>query len=347
MTYRRVYPASNKSSFTENDNIEFRLDFPNSSIRRGSVTLSGVLTVTNIGASTSYDTMTGAYSFFESVVTEFNGNVVENLINSPRRVKMLMTATQDDNFLIGQATNCAALRLARDKQCPAFLAGERDSNALPFTISVDSCVNRCDAHIPYRKTGQVRINLRVAPTVDVFTNAGVGMTWTLTNMEMNYEVVDESRSGAITADVYHYVKHQIASGQSSIQTRVPAVCDAVSISFITSANEHKDSHNNLVMDEPKDVKSVQFTLNNNLSMVQFPMTEREEILFNYKLALGRSAYSNITLDKLNRSVGYGIGLAYGVPVNMNTSSLGVDLVSGVLGSAPVSMFMYFRSQIQI
>ena len=237
--YKKAYPQSQKASYIENENVEFRLNFPDASLRRGSVRLSGVLSVNNPANNTMIDAPCGCDALFQNITTEFNGVVVENLLNAPRLVKMKVMATQDDGQML--SSNITGMRCARDKQTTTLLAGEKTLQKYPFTIRLNSVVNRTDRDVPYSKTGEVRINVRTSPNNDFLQN---GSSYTLSNLEMNYEVSEGGESKSpVRAITYHYIKHNVNSSRMSIQTAVPAVCNGVSCSFILSSKEHTQADN--------------------------------------------------------------------------------------------------------
>ena len=99
------------------------------------------------------------------------------------------------------------------------------------------------------------------------------------------------------------------------------------------------------MSLPPNVQSVEWTLNDNLSVVQYDMSSREEIVMNYIKSLGDAMYNGMSLQKLNQKRAFGIGLDFGQEIDLNRNKIGLDFVSDVNNTAPQSLFMYFRSVI--
>ena len=77
-------------------------------------------------------------------------------------------------------------------------------------------------------------------------------------------------------------KTNISSGFSNIQTKVPAVCDGVSMTFQPSADEGNKSLNNTQLSLLPNVSEVVFTFNDSTnSLVSYSIKDDEELVERY------------------------------------------------------------------
>ena len=343
--YKSVLPQSQQESYSANSNIEFVLNFPNESIKQGSIRLCGALVMTNLDANTQIDAQTGIHSAFNSIVTSFNGRVVESLNSYPRIHKMKMQTRQDDPQTIASSLNLTSLKLARDEQTTSFLQGAVDINNLPFSCKLNFVLNNTNSDVPFSKTGVVRIQIRTSSDVEFMTNKGTSV-YSLKNLEMWYQVDQDGGkgSGAVMATTYHLVKHTINSNSVAISTKVPAKCESAACSFILASEENSDDHNNLKCAELPSVSRVQWNINDEMSIVKYSVESPLEILLNYLRAMGSNQYNNFRVPYLqNEERVYGIGLDFFGAIDLSQNALGLEIVSAADNTTPYSMFMYFRS----
>ena len=344
--YKSILPQSQKSSYFQNENIDFLLSFEKESIKRGSIRLSGNLKVDTIGT-TQIDGLTGIHSAISSIVTEFvTKGVVENLQQYARHHKMSMLARQDDAQVLGTSVNVTSLKVPRNDMTTSFIAGVDRLDTLPFCCKLDFMLNKCDKDIPYSKTGNIRISLRTASAAEFMTGAGATTKYSLTNLELHYQTEPSSGSAGSVQSVSTYmIKHIIDSNLNSTSTRVPAVVQSMSASFIKSSQENSNLFNNLECAELPNVSRLQFQFNDEMDVVKYDITSREEILYNYLKSMGRSDYNSVRTANLdNESRTFGIGLDFYGGINLLNQKFGMDVLSSADSTDnKYSMYMYFRS----
>ena len=147
IVYHEIIPNNLQTSYTEFQNVDFELSFPNRKINLGSIRLEGELEVKYDGVflnSTAQkdpagaggevnqkdikmDGMVGAHSLFESITTTVNQpekgkNVIENLNEYPRYAKMANSATsgRDDQ---NNSNNVCELKSPLDQYLNNVLQG--------------------------------------------------------------------------------------------------------------------------------------------------------------------------------------------------------------------------------
>ena len=73
--YKAVLPRSNQSSYSANENIDFNINCEGQTIKQGSIRLNGTLKVTNPGANTQMDGLTGIHSVISNITTISNERI--------------------------------------------------------------------------------------------------------------------------------------------------------------------------------------------------------------------------------------------------------------------------------
>lgn len=346
--YKSILPQSQQDSYGPNSNIDFNLSFEGQSIKQGSIRVSGNLVLANQGATTEIDALTGIHGCWSSIVTEFQTKgVVENLQQYPRLHKMKMLARQDDAQALGTSVNITSLKLPRDDMTNSFTFGAEGLDNLPFCCKLDIMLNRTNADISYSKTGAIRLSLRTASKDQFLTGAVEATEYSITNLELHYQVEEGTKSGPVQSTTYYLIKHSIDSNNNSVSSRVPATVQSVSCSFILASRENQGAYNNLECAELPGVSRVQWTFNDKLSVVKYDINTREEILYNYLKSMGRSNYNSIrTADLVNQTRTYGMGLDFYGGINLLNQKLGMDVVSSADNTNVFSMYMFFRSVVQ-
>ena len=349
--YKTILPQSVRDSYGENENISFVLSFAGQRIKQGSLRLCGNLTVSNLGVtSVSYDALTGVHSLWSSVVVESEKRgVIENLQALPRYIHMQSETLRDDTDVLSNSDQTTSLTLARDDQTTKFLGGVVKRNDLPFSCKLQCCLNKSSGDISFARNGVITLSIRTASKNQFLTNAGATSEYSLSDVMLMYQTEPEKGGSApVSASTYHMVKHTISSGSSSVQTRVPAVCESVSCSFVQAGRENSNDYNNNECSVLPGVSRVQWEFNDSMSMVKYDMTERDEILYNYIRSMGVSDFNNVRVNTLvNESKTYGIGLNFYAGVNLLKEKIGVDIISSVTNNTPYSMYMFFRSAVSL
>ena len=352
LLYKSVLPNSQRSSYGPNENVNFKLSFEGTKMKKGSLRLNGKLKFTDTTADAvtnfkdvQYSALTGIHSAFVGIVSSFDKmGVVENIQDFPRFHKMKMMSLSDTSQAVAVSDNITSLKLASDLQTNSFLYGAKTYKYLPFSCDLDIMVNRTNRDIPYSKTGDINLQFRLASNAEFYTATDTtrGRSWELQDLELTYQCeasTPADNKQKVSGTAYYSVKHSISSNLSSINTNVPAVCNAVSCSFVLTANENQQDKDHLGIVRPPGISSVKFNFNDSLSMVHYEMKSDEELLLNYFRSMGNSPYHDVNIRDYD---GFGIGLKFG-PVDLNKNKLGLELLTSIDNTNPHSLYMYFHS----
>ncbi len=369
--YASVLPENNKDSFEEFDNVDFVLAHEGRALNLGSVRLHGVVDVTqnnNPLTSTTDDTnlkdikldgMVGAHSFCESWTCEMNGQIVENITSYPRYVKMAMTATNgvDD---MNNASNVCELKAPIDKMTNQALkgvvggAGETNfTNYAPdFSIRPSICVNSGRGMLPYKKSGDIRLTVTLARVLAALYGLDVDSStkYVLRDLRVVYTTSPEpeSMSEPVMLRTKLNIKQSIQSSFSNVQTKVPAVCSAMSASFQSQANENQGKYNNMELNAVPNLTQTQFLFNDSTNtLVTYLIKNNVEVIGRYIDSFVDTGRNALSPAKLADNNGFGVGLNFSEEIDLSNQKFSVQLSSAVSSASPMIIYMYFHSMIQL
>ena len=143
-------------------------------------------------------------------------------------------------------------------------------------------------------------------------------------------------------------KTNISSGFSNIQTKVPAVCDGVSMTFQPSADEGNKSLNNTQLSLLPNVSEVVFTFNDSTnSLVSYSIKDDEELVERYLESLSKGGENNAKMSNILANEAYGIGLDFRDRINLSNQKLNTQITSDVNSSNPFVAYLYFHSMVSV
>ena len=145
------------------------------------------------------------------------------------------------------------------------------------------------------------------------------------------------------------LKSNVNSNLSNQSSRVPAICDSVSVSFLDLNHEVSQRFNNVELERPPNIEKMRFMFNDSTSKyISYELKTQPEIVAEGLKALNEgSASNNIRLDTLNANKGFIAGLKFGEQVPLNKQKFNVQIESGIKTVRPFLMFQYFQSLISL
>ena len=354
MSYKSVFPDSVKTSYNPNENISFSMEFSNESLVGGSVRLYGQVNfkvggVDTLGTDT-IDTLTGVHSAISSIsVSTANQGVIQQLLQPARFRKMRQQASQDVGDLVSRSDNVTALCTARTNQMNSLLKGKAGSeNIQPFCIPLDVCLNQTNGNVPFSKTGKITIDLRTASAFQFMNGTNATAKYELNDLELHYQTAPENPKEQVEMLTSYSMKYIADSSRTSIRTRVPAEAISCSISMMPTDEENAHEHNALKCAVPPGLQSVQYNLNDGLNLVRYEMKTREQQLLNYFESLGENDKNQISISEMDLSNNeFGLGLAFGGPVDLSQKPFGFDMVSSIDNTTKHSVYLFFQGLIRL
>ena len=370
--YHSVIPENKKDSYTEYDNIDMMMTFEGRSLNLNSVRLEGVLSVTNNGTSLSssaneakdikLDKLVGAHAFVESIQTSFqNGGLIENLNEYPRLVKSMTSATEGVNSM-NNASNVCQLKAPTDEMTNLLLKGVEVESQLTTPISTDPdfsikpkfCLNSAIGdHLPYSKSGAIRVSINLARVFAVVFGLDVSSLtkYSISDLRLTFTSVPEMpqhMEGAIVMNTILNLKQSIQSSFASIQTKVPAICRGVTISFLKQSAENAERENNTQLMKVEGLNEVQYLFNDSTnSLISYILRDYEEVVSRAIDSVYDSGKNNATMNNLADNQGFLAGLDFGGMVDLRNQKFGFQLESAITSADPMVAFMYFHSQVVV
>ena len=366
ITYHRVIPENLKDAYVEFDQVDFNMDFKDRALVLGSVRLEGEVRVTKGGATLetiptqqiNLDGMVGAHSFVENYTTSIKGgSIIENITEYPRYAKMAMTATAGRSDM-NNSNNVCELKAPLDDMTNQMLQGVvpkvQPGVALrldpDFSIKPLICLNSGAGNLSEKKTGPIRLSLQLVRNNGALFGNDMDATvsYELRNLRLRFTSVPDEGSGSVVLKTKLNIKQSLQSSFSNIQTKVPAVCTAVSVSFQEQANENTATNNNLALDKVPNLSQTQFLFNDSTNtLITYQIKNVSEVLQRYIDSFMDTGRNFLSLQNLANNNGFGIGLDLGQAIDLSNQKFSLQVDSDLSSATPLIAYMYFHSFIEM
>jgi hypothetical protein len=365
------------NTYSPLDLLDFNLNFQGRKMLFGTVRFQAQMQVPNVTGVISqenvadvqfdikYDSMTGAHSVIDTITTNLlTVGQVEDIQQYNRYHAMIMNATQSRNDTMNSYNSCE-MKTPSDLYTPMLLKGMRTKLPLDefsdytvppdFSVKPSFCLNRTtavdsdDNSVSFSKTGTVRISILLARNV-LFGNDVTGQTtYQLINPRIIYQSIpDDGKQAKLQMRVEYGLRTSINSADTVISTRVPAVADGCSISFIPTVHESSGEYNNLAQETLPALSELVFLWNNSSNaMVTYTIRDPVEVADRYIESLKSAGHNNASLQQLKANKSYGVGLAFGTFVNLANQSFNIQMACGVQNTNPFTAHLYFHGLIEL
>ena len=104
-----------------------------------------------------------------------------------------------------------------------------------FSIKPHICLNSVDAKLPYRRSGDIRVSLNLNRLAGALYGLDVDnqTTYKITNLQLTYSCYeDDGDNEAVVLRTVMNIKQSVLSAFSNTASKVPAVVNSVSCSFM-------------------------------------------------------------------------------------------------------------------
>jgi hypothetical protein len=304
--------------------------------------------------------MAGAHGVIDSITTSvLNVGQIESIQSYSRMHAMVMNATQSRNDTMNSYNSCE-LKSPSDlysnmilKQYATKIADSSHRTPADFSVKPTFCLNRFvadDSSVAFSKTGTVRVSIQLSRMTDMlFGTAVSGLTnYEIINPRIIYQSIpDDGKQAKLQMRVEHSLKTSINSSDAVISTRVPAVCDSFSMSFMPTSHESVAEYNNLAQEALPALTELVFLWNNSSNtMVTYTIRDLE-VTDKYLESLKTSGHNTANLQMVSSNKSFGVGLSFGTFVNLANQSFNIQLACGVTNTNPFNVYMYFHSLIEL
>jgi len=364
LLYSRVEPTNVKSTYGEYDTLDFEIVNPGRFLLANGIRVEADVRVKQNNANIVaedilLDPLIGAHSFISNITCETqNQGLLETISDYPRMIRMESSATltKEDCF---SGQKCCEMRTGGEQLSKALLRGVKNISSgatVPvvnadndFSIRPHFCLNNVsgDTNIDLNKTGTIRISVELNRVFAALYGRDVGATtsYTLSDVRLCYTSRDTSAaSGTTTMRTKVCLKSSINSSFANISTKVPAVCDAVSVSFQQQARENQSLHNNVRLEQLPSVTDLQFLFQDSTNKyITYQIRDRAELLNRYLESLRTMGHNNASLATLKGNDSYGIGLSFNGFIDLSMSKFNIQVQSGTSNANAYVAYLYFHS----
>ena len=378
LVYHEVIPNNLKTSYGEFDVVDFTMSHPNRKLNIGSVRVEGEISVkydaqflnsdnvvdgTHINGKQIYlDHLVGSHGIAEQITCEINagGNrqIIENLNEYPRFVKMASASTQGRNDMLN-SNNVCELKAPDNGITNALLQGITPPTDPTISQRVDPdfsfrpliCLNSGSGSLGYNKTGDIMLTLTLARTFALLHGNDVNakVSYSIQNLRVRYTTSPmDDNNDTVVLKTKIAVKQSIQSSFANVQTRVPAVCTAMTASFQTQANENTAVNNNTDLNKVPSLTQTQFLFSNSTNtLISYILKNDSEVIdraIDSMLDTGRNSLNVQTLANNN---GFLLGINFDDAISLADKPLSVQLQSAISSLVPMIIYMYFHSFVEL
>ena len=362
--YHSINPEANRSTYEEFNTVDFVLN-TDRNIVRNSIRIEGKLRVNQTGNTRAtyanrihMNKRVGIHSLLESCRTEINGNIIENVKSDYSRfVHMSQSATksQDDYF---HGSEICELKAPSTDDAIAYCAGQADNTDqaqvfqdVDFSFKPFICLNRASDDIPMARLGnEIRLSFNLARKENMLGGISViaGSNYKITDLRLTFTSKPPAPVPSLQMRSVVDIKAVVNTTNSNIQTRVPAVCHSVSLSFLKQSKENDRNLDTLALERPPKIDSVEFLFNDAVNeLQQFEQKDYGEFMAGYLESLGSAGIHNANPNMVKGNSVFGLGLDFGSEVDLSNQKFGFQMRSAIGGGSEFIAYMYFHSLISL
>ena len=377
--YHSVEPQNLKEKYQQYENIDFVLSFEGRSLELGSVRIEGEWEVTtdanqalpfgsrrddNTDDIILYDRFVGAHSLIESLSVSMSGSQIDHVQDYARFIKMKTTATKSQTDMFNAENACEmkvpSYELAREQLMGEVVPADPGNNGAgdslydpmrnnpDFSIKPVCVLNNASGAVPYRKSGDIHLTINLA-------RVGAALFGFDVDNDVNYSVKNLRvffRSAAdagpqfdqpILATRVLSVKQNFDTTNASLQVRVPAVCNGVSVSALETAKVNSLTANVLDLDKIESVTQVEYLFNDATNqLITYRLRSQPEWIERYLDSFKDGENKNAaTFSNITSNNAWGLGLNFGGAIDLSNQNFALQINRE--DTTPYTMYFYFHS----
>ena len=366
-----------KSSYKEHDQLDFSCGFENRAMVCNTLRLHATLKVykaTNTdldGTEDVYiDPHTGGHTFVASCVTQFQSlGVIESVTEMPRYVKSKTDCENIDNDFCNSDKVCelrsphkAIQKKLILRKVPKSCGGNATNNCKianavasgqisypSFSIKPRICINNVEGNnlLSYQQSGMVKLTVTLERNLGCLFGQDVTSNYyyELSDVFVTYtSAPDVAKPQPVMMRTTVCLKNSINSAFSNVSSKVPAVCNAMTMSFLPQSHEHQPNFNNLALERPPNISAISYLFNDSSNQfVTFEINNRVEMIKRGLESIDGGASNSSSFDNLSANEGYILGLNWETPVNLSNQKFNIQTNSDISSTNPYIVYLYFHS----
>lgn len=364
--YHQVFCENSKSQYGEYDICDFYMVGDGRDLVANSVRIEGDLKICNTGNTRATDQEVyfnpnvGIHGVCEAISVELEKvGVVQRLNEYARLVHMGQMATKDRNDLLN-TNDQIELKSPDIRYSQQYCYGITDPNAtntivrdVDFSFQPEICVNKmAGGNLSMDKTGYIKITLNLARNVAFLYGRGVDQNYNyqLRNLRLTYKSVPTQPSqGAVQMRSSVMIKNSVLTSFSNTSAKVPATCDACSISFLQQIKENTFLDDNLACEELPQITELQFLFNDTSAYIRYVINDKADMVRKYLESLDSSQKNQVNADKWKSNNNFGLGVNFNKFVDLSNSKFNTQINSSDanINNRALVMFSYFHTVISV
>ena len=224
-----------------------------------------------------------------------------------------------------------------------------------FSIKPHLCLNKVSASgsptLSYTKSGAVKLSFNLARNLEVLVgqNVDTNYSYNLSNIKICFRSVpDMNPKASVLMNTTLCLKSSLNSAFSNTSSKVPAVCNAVSVVFLNQNHEYQPNFNNQALEEPPNIKDINYIFNDSTNQyISYQIDERVEMIQRGLESLDFKTSANVSLDLLSANKSFILGINFNTDIDLSSQKFNLQMNSDISNANPFLMYQYFHSQMNI
>lgn len=332
----------------------------------------------------SFDGKIGGHAFCSSYNTSFqNIGLVENLVEAPRYHAMKANGSLSQDDLLSAQYVCegrspdvqiqrqnSQMRVVSDVGGGAAGTARNQHNGSGQTafanlragdtvspdcsikphIAINNVVG-ANALLNYSTSGQIRVSVNLERNNVVLYGEDVGgnTSYELTNMRVSFASVPEpSQQLPIQMKAHLCLKSTINSTLANVSSKVPAIADGVSISFLTQTREVANQFKNTELEKLPAVSKIRYMFNDSTSKyISYELKRIPDMIYEGVKQMNKNNERTLCrADLLSANKSFLLGLDFGEEIDLSKQKFNIS-IENASPISPLLMYAYYSSLISL
>jgi len=237
-------------------------------------------------------------------------------------------------------------------------AGSSASALLPnFSIVPHMCLNKSVGDndlLDSRQSGAIKITFTLERNLNVIfgVDAIAGSSYQLRNLRLCYMSNIEcpvSPAQPVQLRTSLSLKNSLLSSQANVASKVPAICDSVSISYLEQDREANPQYSNVALSMPPNFKRINYMFNDSFNnFYQYEIDNKVEMVQEGLNSMSvNGSNNNATLNLMSANNSFMTGIKWNSFLDLSNTKFNVNQSTDITNTYPYLMFLYFHSIVAI
>ena len=139
------------------------------------------------------------------------------------------------------------------------------------------------------------------------------------------------------------VKSVLSSASANVSSKVPMMCVGVSCSFMSQASEFSFNLDTNAMEQPQNIRQVQFLFNNASNQyISYALDSIEEIMSKGIESIANTGHTNAQLSNLKANDAFIMGCAFDDIIDLSNQQFNIQITSDISNANPFLLYQIFH-----